>query len=550
MKPLFIFILLTLGVFLLYPIVFIVQKAVIVDQNFSLYFIRRAFFDRENLELLLRSMDLALLATFLAALISIPLAVLINTRSFPGRGLLQAFILFPLILPPFVGAVGLKQMLARFGLVNLCLLDLGILDSPVDFLGGGGLIAVALTQALHLFPVMYLNLSAALSSRDPALEEAAKCSGASSLQILRRIILPTVLPGLFAGASIVFIWSFTDIGTPLVFRVDRLLPVVIFNLRDQIHENPGGYALSLMTLLVSMLIFITGKSVTRSRMTGTGKGTPRNILRPLNRREGVVSAVTVLILVSLALLPHIGVVLLSIAQEWSMTIVPAKLTMSNFTSVFTHPLTVQSMQNSLVLSAMSTLLDIFLGLSIAWIITRTLLPGRRILDILCMLPLAVPGVILAFSYLGAFSGTFLDPRINPFPLLIVGYAVRRLPFMLRAVSAGLEQANRSLEEAAFTVGASKFQTFRKINIPLLFPHIAAGAVLSFAFAMLEVSESLLLAMENKYYPVTKAMYVLLSRPDGLGLASALGILGMLLTGGSLLLAAKILGKDVADVFRI
>ncbi len=550
MKLLFVFILLILGVFLLYPIVFIVQKAVIVDRNFSLYFIGRAFSDSENLELLLRSMDLALLATFLSALISIPLAILINTRTFPGRGLLQAFILFPLILPPFVGAVGLKQMLSRFGPVNLILLEFGLLDSPVDFLGVGGPAAVALTQALHLFPVMYLNLSAALSSRDPALEEAARCAGASSIQILRRIILPAVLPGLFAGASIVFIWAFTDVGTPLVFRVDRLLPVVIFNLRDQIHENPGGYALSLLTLIVSTLIFITGRSVSRSRMPGTGKGTSKNFLRPLNRREIIVSAVTLLVLVSLALLPHIGVVLLSVSQEWSMTIFPAKFSISNFTSVFTHPLTVQSMKNSLILSAMSTLFDIFLGLSIAWIVARTFLPGRGILDILCMLPLAVPGVILAFSYLGAFSGTFLDPRVNPFPLLVIGYAVRRLPFMLRAVSAGIEQANKSLEEAAFSVGASKFQTFRRINLPLLFPHIAAGAVLSFAFAMLEVSESLLLAMENKYYPITKAMYVLLSRPDGPGLASALGILGMALTGGSLILAAKILGKDVADVFRI
>ena len=550
MRAIFLFILFILCVFLLYPIYFLIEKSFLVDGSFSFYFVVHAFIDKENVELLLRSINLALLSTLFSTLISFPLSFLSGAFSFRAKGFLQLLVLFPLILPPFVGAVGLKQMLARFGPVNLILLKLGILDSPIDFLGEGGYIAVAITQALHLFPIMYLNLSAALASRDPALEEAARCVGAPFSKILSRIILPMLLPGFFAGASIVFIWSFTDIGTPLVFRVERLLPVVIFNLRDQIHDNPAGYALALVTLVVSIVIFIFGKLISSSKISSSAKGSARNTLRPLRAKEAFIVGFPVLSCLALALLPHIGVLLLSFSDKWFMSILPQSYTLSSYALVFSHSITLTSMRNSLFLSFSSTILDIFLGIAIAWLVQRTLIKGRKALDVLCMLPLAVPGVILAFSYLGAFSGTILNPRVNPFPLLIIGYALRRLPFMLRAVSAGLEQANKSLEEAAFSVGASKWQCFRSITLPLLFPHIAAGAILSFAFEMLEVSESLLLAMEERYFPVSKAMYVLIGRPDGLQLASALGILGMLLIAASLYIAAKALGKDIAEVFRL
>lgn len=550
MRTLFLLIIVLLAVFLLYPIYFILEKSFLVDGQLSLHFVASAFSDPENLELLLRSINLALLSTFLSALISLPLAILLGTFQFRGRALLQLLILFPLILPPFVGAVGLKQMLARFGPLNLCMLKLGILNSPIDFLGEGGYFAVALTQALHLFPILYLNISAALAFRDPALEEAARCSGASNIKTILRITFPLVLPGFFAGASIVFIWAFTDIGTPLVFRAEQLLPVVVYNLRDQIYENPAAYALALLTLIVSAAIFILGKRVAAMRTQGSAKGSPRSILLPLSGKKALLAVIPASLLLLLALLPHFGVLMLSISEQWFMSILPQRFALSSYALVFSHSITLTSMRNSVLLSGLSTILDIFLGLVIAWMIQRTKLPGRRTLDVLCMLPLAVPGVVLAFSYLGAFSGTFLNPRNNPFPLLVIGYAIRRLPFMLRAVSAGLEQTNKSLEEAAYSVGASKWNSFRRITLPLLFPHIAAGAVLSFAFAMLEVSESLLLAMEERFFPVTKAMYALLARPDGVGLASALGILGMMLIAASLFIAAKALGKDIAEVFRL
>ncbi|MFO0417602.1 MAG: extracellular solute-binding protein, partial [Pseudomonadota bacterium] len=142
--------------------------------------------------------------------------------------------------------------------------------------------------------------------------------------------------------------------------------------------------------------------------------------------------------------------------------------------------------------------------------------------------LAVPGLVFAFGFIGAFMGTILDNRVNPFPLLIAAYAVRRLPAMVRSATAGLQEASRSLEEAALMVGASPLKVTRRITFPLIRRHLIVGAMLTFTYSMIEVSDSLLLALEAKFYPVAKAIYALMGRGDGIEVASALGVLVMVL----------------------
>jgi len=193
---------------------------------------------------------------------------------------------------------------------------------------------------------------------------------------------------------------------------------------------------------------------------------------------------------------------------------------------------------------------LILGILIAYILSRKRIPGKNILDATAMLPLALPGLILAFGYVACFSGTFLNPRENPVTLLIVIYAVRRLPYMVRAAYAGFQQTSIALEEASQSLGATPLKTMRKITFPLIIANLVAGAILSFAFAMLEVSSSLILAMKPKFFPMTKAIYYLLSRiQDGTYIASAMGMLGMALLIVSLVLAGRFLGKRMGELFR-
>ena len=205
---------------------------------------------------------------------------------------------------------------------------------------------------------------------------------------------------------------------------------------------------------------------------------------------------------------------------------------------------------SLMLSSLSTICDVVLGISIAYLLARTRVPFRGALDAVAMLPLALPGPVLAFGYLAGYSGTFLDARHNPVPLLVIAYAVRRLPYMVRSAYAGFQQTSVSLEEAARNMGASPLRATLQITFPLILANLVAGAILCFSFAMLEVSDSLILALKAQYYPITKAIYALMGRiADGPYIASAMGMLGMLLLMLSLFLAGRFLGRRMGELFR-
>src|SRR5205085_752997 len=148
---------------------------------------------------------------------------------------LAGLLLVPLILPPFVGGIGLERFFQRFGTLNLLLIKIGLVDParPIDWLGGGGFLGVLLMQVLHLYPILYLNLAAAWANVDPTLEDAARNLGAGEIRTFRTVTFPLLLPGYFAGATLVFVWAFTDLGTPLVFNWNKVIPVQIY---DQVSD--------------------------------------------------------------------------------------------------------------------------------------------------------------------------------------------------------------------------------------------------------------------------------------------------------------------------
>ena len=537
-------------VFMLYPLGYVFSGAFFTDEGFSLVFFGLMLSSPNYTVILANSINLGLAVTLFTTLLSLPLAFLLVRYDFPGKGLLNGLILIPLVLPPFVGAIGMRQLLARFGSINLLLLQMGVIDQPIDWLGGG-FWGVVLLEVLHLYPIMYLNLAAALANVDPTLEEAAKNMGASGFKLFRTVTFPLMLPGYFAGAIIVFIWAFTDLGTPLVFEYRELIAVQIFNMVTDLHQNPMGYAFVVAVIVLTLFFFYLSKRLLGGKSYEMmGRGHVASAVRPASVSLTVLIYTVVLSISALALIPHLGVVLTSVAGRWFLTVLPSEFTIRFYREVFSHDLTLLSIKNSLLLSSLSTIIDIVLGVTIAYLLARKRVPGRDVLDALAMLPLALPGLVVAFGYVAAFSATPLDPRINPVPLLVIAYAVRRLPYMVRAAYAGFQQSSVVLEEAAMNLGASPLKTLYQITFPLVFANLVAGAVLAFSFAMLEVSDSLILALKEPYYPITKAIYALLGRiADGPYIASAMGVLGMLLLAASLFIAGRFFGRRMGELFR-
>jgi len=541
--------------FLFYPLAFTLAKAFYVPDrsgasSFTFSVFRLMLSDPATWNLILNSINLALAVTVITTLVAVPMAYVMNRYQFPLKSVMTGLILVPMILPPFVGAVGMKQMFARFGSINLLLLNTGIVKDPVDWLGGG-FWAVVILEVLHLYPIMYMSVAAAMANIDPNMEEAARNLGASGLRLFRRITWPLMLPGYFAGAIIVFVWSFTDLGTPLILEYRNLIPVRIFNMLTDINQNPMGFCLVLFMILMTGGFFYLSKVTLGSRgYAMITRGHVASLARPAGGLGSVVILIGLGLVTLFAIIPHISVVLTSLSQRWFMTILPTEYTGSYYQAVFDQDLTWLSIKNSLFLSSLSTVVDIFLGISIAWMLLRTRIPFKNVIDTLTMMPLAIPGIIMAFGYLTAFANTPLDATENPIPLLIIGYAVRRLPYMVRAAYAGFQQTSITLEEAARNLGAGPITTLKRITLPLVTANLIAGAILCFSFAMLEVSDSLILAAKEKYYPITKAIYALFARPDGAFIASAMGVLGMILLSASLIIAGKFLGKRMGELFKI
>ncbi len=547
------------GGFFLFPVVMVLGEA-FVDQEGGVTFayVIEVFANPVYLEGIWNALLLGVTSTLVSLLIAFPLALLTHRYRFPLKGPLSALILVPLVLPPFVGAVGVKQMLGVRGALNAFLEKVGMMDpaSPVDWLGEGRFWGIVIMNALHLYPILYMNIAASLSHLDPAMEEAAQNLGCSPWRRLWRITMPLTMPGIFAGGAIVFIWSFTELGVPLVFDYSRVAPVQIYDGLKDLESNPFPYALVAVLLVISSAVFLLSKALLgRSRLGTAPRPKGKQGEKVLQGWRGWLVTGSFLGVFLLASLPHLGVIFLSVATDWYGSILPEQLTSAHYKEALGHPLVVPSIQNSLVYASGAMIIDLILGLAIAWVIVRSTIRGRALLDALVMLPLAVPGLVLAFGYLalaqeGRAFHFLVGEGANPALLLVIAYAVRRLPYVVRAAVAGLQQSNVALEEAALSLGATPMRMMRRIALPLLSANLIAGGILAFAFAMLEVSDSLILAQQAEHFPITKAIYALLNTlGNGYELASALGVWAMVFLGIAIVGAVSLAGKR-GGLFRM
>lgn len=569
--------------FLVYPILLTVIGAFFTTasdgtSSFSLQHIAMIFEDPRLRAGLFNSLRVAATTTTLTILIGLPLAVLGARYRFPLKSFFNAAILVPLILPPFVGAIGLKAILGREGALN-ALLDalrnllggesgLGaIIPGPFDIVGNAKFLGVVAVQALALYPIIYLNATAALANLDPALDEAAENLGAGWWRRFTRITLPLVRPGLFAGATIVFIWSFTELGAPLMFDYYDVTPVQIFNGLKEVEGSARPYALTVVMLATAVVLYLLGKWVFGGKgyaMYSKASRAASEVAIPGAFKWVATAAFAIVTL--LAIMPHLGVIFMSLSGpgQWYQSVIPRVMTGNNYVEALAAGDSFNAIKISLVLSLGAVLVDIGFGLLVAYILVRTNVKGRTLLDALCMLPLSVPGLVMAFGFvamslrwpfgkdgpLAPIASVFAsDP--NPFLFLIIAYAVRRLPYIVRSAVAGLEQTSGELEEAAVNLGASRFTAVRKVIVPLILANLIAGGLLVFAFSMLEVSDSLILAQQPEDYPITKAIWSLAERlVDGSYVASALGVWGMALLTVTLVAASSLLGKKLGSIFRV
>jgi iron(III) transport system permease protein len=474
------------------------------------------------------SLIVAMASVFFASLIAIPLSYLTIRFEFRGALLIQTLGVLPLIMPPFVGAVAMQLLFGRSGSINLLLNDWWGFSIPLM----EGLPGVVFVESLHYFPFILLNLTVALNGIDSSMEESAQNLGAHGLRLFRRIVFPLAMPGYVAGAALVFIKVFDDLGTPLVLNVTNMLaPQAYLRITSVGLEDPIGYVISVIMVAFSLLaLWLSAQALTGKDYSTTQRGGSSLARRRLSPLQSFFAYGWIGLILLLVLSPHIGIVLLSLAKVWSFSVLPDAFTFDHYKTVLID--SPRMIVNTLLYCGLAALFDVVLGTAIAYLILRTDVPGRQVLDFMASAALAIPGIVLAIGYLRTFKGMTLpgisDPVTSLWIMIAIAYAIRRLPYALRSCMAALQQVSISLEEAAENLGATKRRTIQRIVVPLMAGGILAGFVTSFITAAVELSATIMLTTTQSDAPMSYGIYLYMQSIAGRGPGAALGVLSVII----------------------
>jgi iron(III) transport system permease protein len=446
-------------------------------------------------------------------------------------------------MPPFVGAVAMQLIYGRNGAINLLLMDwFGVRIPFMEGLNG-----VIFVEALHYFPFILLNLSASLANIDSAMEESAQNLGAHGLTLFRRIVFPLALPGYAAGAALVFVKVFDDLATPLLLNVSTMLaPQAYLKITSVGITDPMGYVISVIMVFCSLGAMALSVLALRGRDFATlqrgGGGLSR---RSLGRGGNALATLFIVLVLLIVLSPHIGIFLLSIATVWSFAVLPDGYTLAHYATVVHEagPL----IGNTVLYCGLAGMIDVVLGATLAYIVLRTRLPGRKLVEQVAMSAVAMPGLVLGIGLLRTYYDVrlpFIDEPLATFWfMLVIAYAVRRLPYALAAANAALRQLHVSLEEAAENLGARKFGTLSRIVVPLMTGGLLAGFVTSFATAAVELSATLLLVAHTPDAPLSYGIYVYMQSAAGRGPGAALGVIAVVVVSIATYLAFRVAERE-------
>jgi iron(III) transport system permease protein len=462
----------------------------------------KAYFDREFYLLFWNSLKYAFGTCAISFLIGTYLAWINERTNTPFKKVFVVMALIPFIIPGILSTIAWILLLSpKIGLINLVVkAALGLEAAPFNIYSMGGMVWA---EAIHLYPLVFLLMSASFRNMDTSLEEAALTAGSSTFTTFWKVTLPLMRPAMFGVLLVMFIRGMEAFEVPALVGVPAKISVFTTKIFLAIHQFPSDFGLAGAYAVTLLLISATGvlvyQRVTRKEerfATVTGKGyRPRVIdLGPWK----YATCATAFFIFLLAVIFPVFILLWSSFIPYygvpSMELV-AKLTLANYQYVLTYPLALTAFKNSFYLSVGSATLVMLLTSVIAWITVKSKLPGRVFLDNMTFIPIAMPGIVLGVSLIWVYL-TLPIPIYGTIWVLLLAYITKFMPYGIRASSASMIQINKELEEASLTSGGTWLQTFTKIILPLLMPGFVAGWIYISIIALRELSTSILLYSYN------------------------------------------------------
>ncbi len=524
--------------FIMYPLALILYKSVISGdtgavsmENFARFFGKRFYWST-----MVNSLKVTVVSTALSAAIGLPLAYLMGRTKIKGSSFLNILIVISYLSPPFIGAYAWIQLLGRNGVVTQFFNEM----FNTTFGGVYGFAGIVLVFTLQSFPLVYIYVSGALKNLDNSLNEAAESLGCGRLGRIQKIIIPLVMPTLLASSMLVFMRVFSDFGTPMLIGEGyKTLPVLIYNSFMGEVGGDDGFAAAICCIVIGLTIvmffvqrFIAGRNT--YAMTA---------LKPMVQEEAkglrnLLSHLVAYGIVGLSVLPQIVVIYTSFLA-------------SNGGQVFTGGFSMQSYEATLLakdndviwhtyfLGLCAIAIVLVLGVVIAYLSVRKRNALNSALDVITMFPFIIPGSVLGISFVFAFNKSPLILTGTAL-IMIVSFAIRRMPYTVRSSTAVLGNISPSIEEAAISLGASEMTTFRKVTVPMMAPGVLSGAIMSWVTIISELSSSIIL-YTNSTQTLTVSIYTEVIRGN-YGNASAYATVLTLTSILSLLIFYKITGK--------
>src|ERR671919_172780 len=427
------------------------------------------------------------------------LAWLTERTNTPLRGLFVPIAVVPLILPGVLESIAWIFLLSpKFGYLNVALMFLfGLQSPPFNVFSLPGMIWV---HSVGQVPLAFLMMVAAFKSMDPSLEESAMMSGANTGQTLRRVTLRLLMPTIASVVLILFVRTLESFETPALIGMPARIYVYTSEIYLAFNEYPPDYgrgaALAVGLLLLSALgVWLYTRSTKESKkfQTVTGKAfRPRQL--DLGPWKWVGFSFLMAYFILVVLLPFLVLFWASFlpffaTPSWDAL---SKLSLDNYRYLGGFRPFWDAMKNSIILATLTATVAMMLTSLIAWIVYKSRLPGSWLLDYLAFIPITVPGIVMGMALILLYVA-FPLPIYGTIWLLLIAYVTRYIPYGMRSASGSILQIHSELEEAASASGASWWETFKRVTLPLLRPGIAAGWIYICIVSFREFSTSVLLA---------------------------------------------------------
>jgi iron(III) transport system permease protein len=530
---------LALVVLVVLPLMSLLFGSVRGEEGLSLGNFTEVLTGRLYVTALRNSLMLGAWTSLFGTVIGLTLAWAVTRTDVPAKPLLQLTATLSYLSPPFLTAIAFTYLFSpNAGLINVFLRDVaGLPWLTFNIFSMPGLVLVTV---MHTFPFVYLLAASALQSVDASYEEAAQILGAGKLRTAFSITAPLVAPAVLSGTLLGFVNAIALFGSQAIIGLPGrivTLPTRIYALFDYPPEYGLASALSLVFVLITIVALYLQRSflARRSYVTLSGKGS-RLRLQRLGPWRWVLLGFGVVIFMVSILAPYATLIAVSFSKSWGLDFWKG-LTLANYKFIlFDYDVTRRAILNSLMLAIVAATVAVMLGAVIGWIDLRTTVPGRRLLDYFALIPLGLPGIVVAVALI-QFWLAMPVALYGTLAILLLAYVGRYIPLGVRAANAALRQIDPSLEESAEILGASWLVTMREVTLPLIRPGLFAGWLLVFVPVIQELSASILLFSSSS---ITLAVAIYNLYETGyIEPVAALAMINMIIIGAAIWLATRI-----------